>query len=250
MKRQLAALAVMFVALCACTDTPTATRTNVGPAPTVNTLTTALGGPSTSSVRWNRIAIALFRSRGNPNAGRTAAYLTLAQYRAVLAAQNARHGEVRPSLAGAAAGAAVVVLEQFYPLDAGAIDAALAAQRAESPRGAEINEDFADGEAIGRQVAAAVLAFAASDHFGVASPGVPPVGPGYWVSSGAPIVTGGFGARPFFLTSGSELRRPAPPTFQSTEYLAALAEIRAMSNSRTNEQLAIARKWAPFAGPV
>src|SRR6266542_3347506 len=160
MKRQLAALAVMFVALVACTDTPTATRTNVGPAPTVNTLTTALGGPSTSSVRWNRIAIALFRNRGNPNAGRTAAYLTLAQYRAVLAAQNARHDEVRPSLAGAAAGAAVVVLEQFYPL---------AAQRAESPRGAEINEDFAEGEAIGRQVAATVLRFATFDNFGVTS---------------------------------------------------------------------------------
>ncbi len=103
MKPQVAALAATIVALGACSDTPTAARTNVGPAPTINTGNTAVGGPPTSSVRWNRIAIALFRSRGNPNAGRTAAYLTLAQYRAVLAAQNARHGALRPSLAGAAA---------------------------------------------------------------------------------------------------------------------------------------------------
>lgn len=59
---------------------------------------------TTSSVRWNRMSIALFRARGNPNAGRTSAYLSLAQYRAVLAAQDARHGKSRPSLAGAAAG--------------------------------------------------------------------------------------------------------------------------------------------------
>jgi membrane-associated phospholipid phosphatase len=182
--------------------------------------------------------------------GRVNAYLSIAQYRAVLAAQDERHGQSRPSPAGAAAGASVVVLKQFYPLDAGAIDAALEAQRAESPLGTEINADFAAGEAIGRAVAAAVLAWAASDNFGLTPPGIPPVGPGFWVSSGAPIVRGGLGARPFFLTSGSELRLPPPPAFGSAEFLADLAEVRAISDSRTAEQVAIARKWAPFAGPV
>jgi hypothetical protein len=44
---------------------------------------------------------------------------------------------------------------------------------------------------------------------------------------------------------------PPPPAFGSAEYLAALAEVRAISDGpRTDEQLAIARKWAPFAGPV
>jgi membrane-associated phospholipid phosphatase len=250
MRPRLSALAATMLAVGACTDTPTATRTNAHMKPSLNTVPTAQGGPSTSSVRWNRIAIGLFRTRGNPNVGRTNVYLSIAQYRAVLAAQGARHGESRPSLAGAAAGASVVVLKQFYPLDAASIDAALAAQHAESPLGTEINEDFAEGEAIGREVAAAVLAWAALDNFGVASPGLPPVGPGYWVSSGAPIVTGGFGARPFFLTSGSELRRSPPPAFGSAEYLAALAEVKAIGASRTDDQLAIARKWAPFAGPV
>jgi membrane-associated phospholipid phosphatase len=200
-------------------------------------------------VRWNRRAIALFRARGG-DVGRINAYLSIAQYRAVLAAHDERHGQSRPSPAGAAAGASVVVLKQFYPLAAGAIDAALAAQRAESPLGTEINAGFAAGEAIGRAVAAAVLAWAASDNFGQTPPGIPPVGPAFWVSSPAPIVRGGLGARPFFLTSKSELRAPPPPAFGSAEYLAALAEVRAISDSRTAEQVAIARKWAPFAGPV
>ena len=60
---------------------------------------------------------------------------------------------------------------------------------------------------------------------------------GFWVSSGAPIVRGGFGARPFFLTSESELRAAPPPAFGSTRYLADLAEVRAISDRRTAEQL-------------
>ena len=71
---------------------------------------------------------------------------------------------------------------------------------------------------------------------------------GYWTSSGAPIVRGGLGARPFFLRSTSEVSSPPPPAFGSAEYLAALAEVRAISDGRTADQLAIARKWAPFSG--
>jgi len=204
---------------------------------------------STSTVRWNRRAIALFRVRGG-DVGRINAYLSIAQYRAVLAAQDDRHGKSRPSAAGAAAGASVVVLKQFYPLDAAALNAQLEAQRAESRSGSETNTDFATGESIGREIAAAVLVWAASDNFGQTPPPTPFVGSGYWVSSGAPIVRGGFGARPFFLTSASELRLPPPPPFGSADFLAALAEVRAFSDSRTAEQLEIARKWAPFAGPV
>lgn len=177
-------------------------------------------------------------------------YMSLAQYRAVLAANDARHGDERPSLAGAASGAAAVVLKQFYPLDAASIDGELAAQRDAAPFGTERNKDFADGEGIGRSVAASVLAFAATDNSGLTSPGVPPVGPGYWFSSGAPIVRGGFGARPFFLTSGSEIRLGPPPAFGSPAYLAALAEVRAFAQARTPEQVAIVTKWVPFSGPL
>ncbi len=200
-----------------------------------------------SSVRWNREAITLFRARGGP-AGRITAYLSIAQYRAVLAAQAAGHGRNSPWLPGAAAGASVVVLKQFFPLDAAAVDAVLEAQRGATP--AAKQSAFAGGEAIGREVGGTVLASAASDNFGVQSPGTPPVGPGFWTSGGTPLIIGGYGARPFFLRSGSELRLPPPPTFGSAEYLSALAEVRARSDGRTEHQLELARKWVPFSGVV
>ena len=180
---------------------------------------------------------ALFRARGG-SPGRANAYLSLAQYRAILAVQEVRHGATRPSVAGAAAGASVVVLKQFYPLDAAAIDAELEAQRAEPTLGSAHGTDFAAGEIIGRSVAAAVLVLAATDNNGLTSPGVPPVGPGYWISSGAPIVRGGFGATPFFLTSGSELRLPPPPTFGSRRFRRARrsAHARRQSNGATGNQ--------------
>jgi len=247
MRSRIQMLGATLVVASACHDGPT--NASRSPAVDIAPRAAATEAPSTSTVRWNRRSVALFRARGG-DVGRINSYLSIAQYRAVLAAQAERHGQSRPSAAGAAAGASVVVLKQFYPLDATAIDAQLEAQRAESPLGAEINADFAAGEAIGRAVATAVLAWAASDNYVQTPPGTPPVGEGFWVSSGAPIVRGGFGARPFFLTSESELRAAPPPAFGSARYLADLAEVRAISDSRTAEQLEIARKWAPFANPV
>ena len=252
MRSRLTAPVAVLIALTGCHDAPTGVPpVATGAAAAGSVAPTANDAPQPSSARWMRTAIALFRARGG-NPGRANTYLSLAQYRAVLAAQDARHGQTRPSLAGAAAGAAVVVLKQFYPLDASAIDAELAAQRAALPLGAEHNKDFAAGEAIGRAVAASVLTFAASDNFGLTSPGSPPVGPGYWTSSGAAIVRGGLGARPFFLTSGSELRQvvPPPPAFGSPAYLAALAEVRTLALARTADQVAIVTRWVPFGGPV
>ena len=194
-----------------------------------------------STVHWNRRAIDLFRARGG-NPGRVNAYLAVAQYRAVLAAEADRLRPPHASPAAASAGAAVVGAE-----------AVLSGRRRharERDRGpargpgwpGEQQKDFAKGEAIGRAVAAAVLQEAATDGFGATVPAPPPVGPGYWTSSGAPIVRGGLGARPFFLDYGGELLAPPPPAFGSPAYLAALAEIRHFSDTRTPEQLAIARQ--------
>jgi len=242
------AVTIAVVLLAACDQTP-ASITGGEAGSEARLVRSGEAGPQTSTVRWNRKAIALFRARGG-NAGRINAYVALAQYRAALAADEAKHGTDRPSLAGAVAAASAVVLKQFYPLDVSSIDAHLAAQRAASPSGTETNKDFAAGETIGNQVGAAVLALAASDNFGATSPGTPPTGPGYWVSSGAPIVRGGLGARPFFLTSGSELRLPAPPAFGSAEFASALSETRAFSDNRTAAQIAITQSWVPFSGVV
>jgi hypothetical protein len=241
--------ATLGAATVGCSDAPASPAGPMTPAMMPRAPTASIDAPVTSTARWNRRAVALFRARGGASF-HTDTYMSLAQYRAALAARDARHGEFRPSIAGAAAAAAVVVLKQFYPLDAAALDAELAAQRSEDPFGTERNRDFEAGEAIGRDVAAKVLALAATDNFGATSPGNPPVGPGYWVSSGAPTVRGGLGTRPFFLTSGSEIRLGPPPAFGSPAYLAALAEVRAFAIARTPEQVAIVTKWVPFSDPL
>jgi hypothetical protein len=242
-----AALVLGAVLVTACADAPTAMTNGANSNGIRSSSSEAVTG--TSTARWNRKAMALFRARGG-NAGRVNAYVSLAQYRAALAADQAKDGRSRPSLASAVAGASVVVLKQFYTLDAASIDAELAAQRAEAPVGNEHNKDFDAGEIIGRDIGAAVLALAATDNFGATSPGTPPVGPGLWISSGAPIVRGGLGARPFFLTSGSELRLPPPPAYGSADFLAALAEVRSLSDARTADQIAITQAWVPFSGVV
>ena len=243
--RVLFVVAVTLVAACA--DSPTATRTDIASSESRSGVRDV--APGTSSVRWNRKAIALFRARGG-SAGRANAYLSLAQYRAALAANAATHGSSRPSVPAAVAAASALVLKQFYPLDATSIDNELAAQRSDAPFGSEHNKNVAAGEIIGRDIAVVVLALAASDNYGATSPGSPPTGPGRWVSSGAPIVRGGLGARPFFLSSGSELRLPPPPAYGSAAFNAALAEVRAMSDSRTAAQIAITQSWVPFSGVV
>lgn len=254
MKRALATTLLTLVALTACTDAPTASRSGSSPevsgfAQRDNAGVAIAPAEVLSTVLWNREAIALFRARGG-NAGRINAYVSLAQYQAVLAADQAQRGTTRPSLAGASAGAAAVVLSQFYPLDSASIEALLAGQRAKSQLVVERSRDFAAGEAIGRATAAAVLGLAASDNFGLTAPGNQPVGAGFWIGNGSPPVRGGLGARPFFLQFGSEVRSPPPPSFGSSKYLNALAEVRALSDSRTPEQVALTLKWVPFSGVV
>ncbi len=237
------------------TSAPSLTPTN-GP-PQESDVAALLSREAGSSVRWTRKAGAILRSRLSesppPNATRIHAYLSLAQYRAALAARErrqARHQGGRPSLAGAVAGASVVVLEEFYPLDSAVIDAELGAQRAEYRGAPHARRAFNLGVAIGRKRGAAVLAQAATDNVGVTPLPPQPTGPGLWVSSGAPVVKGGFGARPFFLKSVSEINADPPPAFGSAEFLAALAEVRAISDTRTPEQVAITEKWRPFSGAV
>jgi hypothetical protein len=243
----------MLITLSACADQATQPVETAPPDRAVPALSNDGGKQALnqlSSVRWNRTAIALFRSRAG-NAGRVHAYLALAEYQAARATGDGRgrqhwHHTRQPSLAGAVSGAAVVVLKQFYPLDATIIDAELATQRA--MYGGVGQGAFDSGENLGREIGAAVLVQAASDNSGLTPLPTQPVGPGFWVSSGAPIVKGGFGTRPFFLRSQDEINAPAPPAFGSAAFLAALAEVRAFSDSRTPAQVAITLKWVPFSG--
>jgi hypothetical protein len=75
--------------------------------------------------------------------------------------------------------------------------------------------------------------------------GTVPTGPGMWFSSTIPptsptgVAIGD--ARTWFLTSSDQFRPPPPPEFGSPEFVAALAEVRQISDTRTAEQDSIAR---------
>lgn len=199
-----------------------------------------------ASANWTDVATSL-ASRRPVGVGRLYAYLSLAQLRAAEAAEAI---QPHPPTSAAIGAASAAVLDAYFPADVAEIAATLAAQEGAAPWPGGKHEEWAAGEAIGRAAAARVLAYSASDRFGLTDPGTPPVGPGFWVWTGGPIARSGLGARPFFLVSGNEFRSPAPPAFGSAAYLAALAEVRQISDTRTAEQLAIAQYWNVNQSPT
>jgi membrane-associated phospholipid phosphatase len=192
-----------------------------------------------ASASWNELATDL-TTRRVTNASRLYAYLSLAQFRAAHAAEAIRP---HPPTSSAIGAASAVVLSSFFPADVAEIEGVLDAQRAAAPWPGAKHEDFAAGEALGRAVGAKVVVYAQSDRVGLADPGTPPVGPGFWRANGGPIARGNYRARPFFIASDSEFRPAPPPAFGSQAFLTALAEVRQISDTRTPEQLAIALYW-------
>ena len=235
------------LAITACTEP--ATSPAVTAAPSVSAVKFWEAG---SSVAWNRTARDLIAARNVAavaTQARILAYLSVAQYNAVVAAEDANDGSNHPSPAAAAAGASLVVLKSFFPssTDAVLLDRQLMAQRSAERWPGEQDRDFAAGEAIGRAVGAEVLAYAATDRVGVAMPPANPGAPGNW--TGTNSVRAHYGARTFALTSGDQFRPAPPPVFGSAEFTGALAEVRALSDGLTAEQLVIVREWAP-QGPA
>ena len=239
---------LLVAAAFACTDIPT----QVTPAPATQ-LNEAKVSNGTVSTRWNRRVAGLLAlrppSNGQAATNRILAYLSIAQYRAVLAANAANEKSARVSVRAAVGGASVAVLSGFFPLDSDALEAQLAADIAADQSPAEQQKDQVAGEAIGRTVGAAVNALVATDNYLLAAPGTPPLGSGYWTSSTSPIVRSLHGVRPFFMTSPSQLRPAPPPVFGSPAFLAAVAEIRTISDTRTPEQDAIAKAWNTSVPP-
>jgi len=233
----------------ACVDSPTRVL-----QPTTPQLDAVKFWEDLATTRWNQRALNLLALRppatnGQAAASRMLTYLSVAQYRAVLAAEAGKDRSTYPSVAAAVGGASVVVLSSFFSLDASTLEAQLKADLAAPGWPGARHQDPESGEAIGRAVGAAVLAQAAADNYLVTSPGTPPSGPGKWVSSPAAIVRSLHGVRPFFLTSHDQIRPGPPPAFGSPEFLSALAEIRAISDTRTPEQISIAQIWNTATPP-
>jgi hypothetical protein len=217
-------------------------------------------GEATASVRWSTITrdfIAGKPTETKPNpvaAFRAFAYLSLAQYRAVLAADDVRGPHDPVSLQGAVAAASSVVLGALFPTDAAFFQSELERQEGESAEGHGPPNAFLSGEAVGRAVGAEVVALARSDRFDAVWTGQVPTGKGLWTSDFNPPrppqlpLLGQM--RPFFMTSGDEFRPPPPPDVDSPEFLDALAEVRRLSDTRTPDQLQIALKWAMTTGSL
>ena len=239
------------VAAWGCADPPT----EVQRAPTVQ-LDAEKFWEALASTAWNERTTALLQqyppaANAQLAAVRVLAYVSLAQYRAALAAEAGNEHSTHPSVPAAVSAASVAVLSSFFPLAITALEEQLEADLAAAEWPGAKHEDLPSGEAIGRAVGAAVLAQAATDDYLVHSPGVSPAGQGYWIPAPAPaaIVRGLYAVRPFFLTSQDQLRPPPPPAFGSPEFLTALAEIRAISDTRTHEQIDIANTWNLAAPP-
>jgi len=206
-----------------------------------------------AGVGWNAIErnLLIKHKPSQNSAFRQFAYLSLAQYNAVIAAEDGQEGATHPSEQGAVAGASAAVLAYFYPDEQVFLDGQVSAQRDEAHWPGEAHTDFAVGVAVGRAVGALVIASAATDRFNAPWTGTIPVCAGCWHPNtpGLPPVHPQQGQmRPFFMTSGDQFRPAPPPAFGSPEFLAALAEIRQFSDTRTHEQDSIAKYWAFPAG--
>jgi membrane-associated phospholipid phosphatase len=208
----------------------------------------------TAAARWNALTRAILsRRESNPVVvARTFALVSVAQYNAVIAAEDAKARGVHPSEAGAVAGAAAAVLASLHPAEQPVIDAQLAADAARSPTlPSERDADFAAGVAVGRSVGAVVAAYGATDGSTAAWTGTIPTGPEYWrVTPPAQPQSPGWGAvRPWLMTSGDQFRSAPPPALGSPEFRVALDEVRRLSDTRTAEQLQVAQFWQSGYGP-
>jgi len=241
------------ISLAGCADGPSELQTLHGPSSGPERDATKFWD-ATASTRWNARALTLVGlqppANGQAATSRLLTYLSLAQYRAVLAAEKGNTKSTHPSVPAAVSSASATVLSDFFPSFVTMIEGWLADDLAAPGWPGAQHEDVASGLATGRAIASAVLALKATDNYLVLSPGVPPVGTGYWFSApNMAIVRSLYGTRPFFMTSSDQLRPPPPPVFGSPEYLAARDEVRAISDTRTPEQIEIAQSYATASPP-
>jgi len=249
-------LALSGAALLACSEPTPLGAPGVDVAPQFNRSTSPPA--RLASLGWQELTSSLVvaNNLGAQPAARVFALVSVAQYGAIYDRddhdegnrsrdEDGRDGRRRVEFErGAVAGASWVVLAFAFPNSAAALEQRVADEQA-AARTPHFSRGVEDGKAMGNRL----VEWAKADRFTVPFTGTIPVGPGLWTSSAAPPVGPMFGGvAPYVLTSGSQFRPPPAPTFNSPQFLAALAEIRLLSDTRTPEQLAIARFWALPAG--
>jgi membrane-associated phospholipid phosphatase len=202
------------------------------------------------SYRWSEIAVAehLRNGIGWPIASRDLALMHIAIYDAMVAAWDSKYAYNRPRPSEArpgpwtvvanpqspsypaehavAAGAASEVLAYIFP-DRAAYFRQEAEEAARSRLTAGVNypSDTAAGLALGREVAALVIARGKSDGTDAKWTGSVPEGPGRWTGTN-PVLPMAGTWRPWVLSSPGEFRPPPPIPYDSVEKTAELAELK------------------------
>jgi hypothetical protein len=237
---------ILAVALVACADSPLPLPTAPREVPSAAQSAGAVRfWEANAAVHWDEVARGLIASNNsNPfQAIRGFAIVGLAQYNAAIAAEKGNVPGTHPSVHAAISAASVVALSYLYPAHATALETQLAQYLAAPTWPGSTRTDATAGEAIGRAIGAEVVARAQTDGFFAPWSGTVPSGAGIWFSNSPPVGAGFGAAKTFFLLSGNQFRPPPPPAFGSPEFLAALAEVRQISDTRTAAQDANAKYW-------
>jgi membrane-associated phospholipid phosphatase len=218
--------------------------------------------PVTPVAIWNEQALGSIRAEKTPppKASRALAMLHVAMHDAVNGID--KHYEQYQVTTGeptegasdvaAAVTAAHDVLAALYPARLSGFDGELAADLATLPS----NAAKTAGIAWGHSVAAAILASRSTDGSTAVVTYIPGTGAGYWVPTPpaflAALLPQWGGVKPFGIVDASRYVPPAPPTLNSTQYAAEVAEVKSLgsatSTTRTADQTVIAKFWANGAG--
>jgi hypothetical protein len=248
MLHRIHSLSALAIVLMACANQPLEPRPMATTGPGMPAPAPAFGEANAAS-DWNGVARGLVAANNSSPfvAIRGFAILSVAQYNAAVAAESPSPGG-RPSVRAAIGAASVTVLSYLYPATSATLEARLDDVLATPGWPGDQHADPTAGETIGRAVGAAVVARAQGDGFFAPWSGTIPTGPGIWSSPNPPVGPGFGQAQTWFLLSGSQFRPASPPAFDSPGFLAALAEVRQVSDTRTPEQHALAVYWNMPAG--
>jgi membrane-associated phospholipid phosphatase len=156
-----------------------------------------------------------------------------------------------PSEHAAAGAAAAGVLSYLFPSEDTLSFHALAREAGEARivAGAAYRSDVDAGLAIGRAVAARVIALARNDGSAAPWTGTVPTGPNDWKPTPSRFLSQPFDPtagswRTWVLPSADAFRPAAPPLPGSPQFDADVQELRALSQTRTPQQADLARFWA------
>ena len=138
-----------------------------------------------------------------------------------------------PSEHAVAAGAAAAVLSYLFPDSADTFSSmADEAARSRLFAGTDFPSDTAAGLRLGRAVGAQVVAYAHGDNSDAVLTSSFPPSPGKWSNTNPTTPMAGTW-RPWVLSSGSQMRLPAPPAADSADFAAQLAMVKNLVRDNT-----------------